>query len=127
MAAPEPPARRRRPGEPAPSTNVRAARLAARCDLAPGAAQLLTDELLTVRVTFRVSPGSETPVEIAERLLRTVLPRTVPEPAVEAFADDLVPATTGRASWTLTDVDVRLWFLAWALGHDDRHPASRST
>lgn len=123
MHAHDAPARRRR-GEPIPSTNLRGARLAGRCAAERGTlAQLLTEELLTVRATFLVEPGVEASRDVAHRLLHAVLPRRVPADAVEDLATDLAAGDV----LTLTDVDVRLWFLAWSLEDDGHHAASRST
>lgn len=126
MHVPDAPARRRRRGEPTPSTNLRASRLAARCGHADGLAALLADELLTVRRTFRVDVATEDAAALAARLLACVLPRAIPPGAVGALATELRDA--GPGAWSLTDVDVRLWFLAWSLGEPiGHHGASRST
>jgi hypothetical protein len=127
MHVPDAPVRRSRRHGPSPSTNLRGLRLAARCAAGRGSlVGLLAEELLVVRMTFRVTPARESAPRAAARLLAAVLPRAVPPGAVAALADDLTDAHEGGGSWTLTDVDVRLWFLSWSLARDHQG-ASRST
>jgi len=126
MHVPDAPVRRSRRHGPSPSTNLRGLRLAARCAAGRGTlAGLLAEELLVVRTTFRVTPARESASQATARLLAAVLPRAVPPGAIAALADDLTDAHEG-GSWTLTDVDVRLWFLSWSVA-PDHQGASRST
>lgn len=127
MHVPDAPARRRRPGEPIPGSARRAGRLAARCDADRGRlAQLLTEELLTVRETFAVARDEPDPAVLAARLLATVLPRAIPPLAVAALAGELA-AVAAEGGGSVSDVDVRVWFIAWSLGDVAHQPGSRRT
>ncbi len=56
--------------------------------------------------------------DITRELLDVALEREVPSEAVLAF-EGVVRAEADRGRFTMSDLDVRLWFLAWSLHTDD--------
>jgi len=111
--------RRRRIGEPLPSAGRARGCITRQATIA----QLLSEELLTVRHVFRVDVTREALERTAHRMLSRVMSREIPDGAVGALSQDLRSAAA-QGSFTLTDVEVRLWFLGWML--DGAHASRRS-
>ncbi|WP_372790338.1 hypothetical protein [Paraconexibacter sp.] len=85
-------------------------------------ADRLVGELLTAQRTFRIDVCERPLEDTAREVLASALDRDVPAAACLALLERLRP-TAALGAFTLSDLDVRLWFLDWRLHETD--PAAR--